>query len=100
MEADRFTHQFREGSSFADIIDLYSFDKELRVLLFTAIQTIEVSVRTKNNQSTLLFNLVHFGLWTKIMRPMGCVSQRTWLLSVREVSRSHDDFITKHFPQV
>ena len=38
FEADRFTHQFREGSSFADIIDLYSFDKELRVLLFTAIQ--------------------------------------------------------------
>ena len=47
FEADRITHQFREGSSFADIIDLYSFDKELRALLFTAIQTIEVSVRTK-----------------------------------------------------
>ena len=47
FETDRFTHQFREGSSFTDIIDLYSFDKQLRVLLFTAIQTIEVSVRTK-----------------------------------------------------
>ena len=29
------------------IIDLYSFDKQLRALLFTAIQTIEVAVRTK-----------------------------------------------------
>ncbi len=47
FETDRFTHQFREGSSFADIIGLYSFDKQLRVLLFTAIQTVEVSVRTK-----------------------------------------------------
>ena len=37
FETDRFSHQFREGSSFADVIDLYSFDKELRALLFTAI---------------------------------------------------------------
>ena len=47
FEADHTTHQFREGCRFADIIDLYSFDKQLRALLFTAIQTIEVSVRTK-----------------------------------------------------
>ena len=47
FEVDHITHQFREDSNFADVIDLYSFDKELRALLFTAIQTIEVSVRTK-----------------------------------------------------
>lgn len=42
FEADHTTHQFREGCRFADIIDLYSFDKQLRALLFTAIQTIAV----------------------------------------------------------
>ena len=47
FEIDRFTHQFKDGSSYADVIDLYFFDKQLRALLFTAIQTIEVSVRTK-----------------------------------------------------
>lgn len=47
FETDRFSHQFREGSNFTDVIDLYFFDKELRGLLFTAVQTIEVSVRTK-----------------------------------------------------
>ena len=47
FEIDRSTHQFRKDCSFADVIDLYSFDKKLRALLFTAIQTIEVSVRTK-----------------------------------------------------
>ncbi|MDC7981703.1 Abi family protein [Bacteroides faecis] len=47
FEIDHFTHQFREGSCFSDIVKLYSFDKQLRALLFTAIQTIEVSVRTK-----------------------------------------------------
>ena len=47
FEIDHFTHQFRAGSCFSNIVKLYSFDKELRALLFTAIQTIEVSVRTK-----------------------------------------------------
>ena len=47
FEADQTTHQFKEGTCFADIVSLYSFDKQLKALLFTAIQTIEVSVRTK-----------------------------------------------------
>ena len=64
FEIDHFTHQFRAGSCFSDIVKLYSFDKELRALLFTAIQTIEVSVRTK------IMNLAHFGLWMKAIRPM------------------------------
>ena len=37
FEADHTTHQFRDGCRFVDIIDLYSFDKQLRALLFTAI---------------------------------------------------------------
>ena len=41
FEIDHFTHQFREGSCFSDIVKLYSFDKQLRALLFTAIQTIK-----------------------------------------------------------
>ena len=45
FETDQTTHQFKKGSCFADIVSLYSFDKQLRTLLFTAIQTIEVSVR-------------------------------------------------------
>lgn len=44
---DKSTHQFVEGSKFTDITDLYFFDKQLRALLFSAIQTIEIAVRTK-----------------------------------------------------
>lgn len=47
FEIDRTTHHFKDGCRFVDVIELYSFDKQLRVLLFTAIQTIEVTVRTK-----------------------------------------------------
>ncbi|WP_455625945.1 Abi family protein [Parabacteroides sp.] len=96
FEIDRTTHQFRGNSCFADIIDLYSFDKQLRALLFMAIQTIEVSVRTKiikhfahefgafwfmdENYST---NEVRFAANLSVIR--------------KEVSRSHDDFIIEHF---
>lgn len=47
LEVDKTTHLFKKGSCFADIIAFYSFDKQLSVLLFTIIQTIEVAVRTK-----------------------------------------------------
>ena len=72
FEADHTTHQFREGCRFADIIDLYSFDKQLRALLFTAIQTIEVAVRTKIIKHFAL-EFGAFGLWTKTLPPMRLV---------------------------
>lgn len=59
FETDHTTHQFRDGCRFVDIIDLYSFDKQLRALLFTAIQAIEIAVRTKIIKH---LNLEHFGL--------------------------------------
>ncbi len=96
FEADRFTHQFREGSSFADIIDLYSFDKELRVLLFTAIQTIEVSVRTK----IIKYFALQFGAFWFMDENYATNGMRfaaNLAVIRKEVSRSHDDFITKHF---
>ena len=47
MESDRLTHQFKQGSHFKDIVDCYYFDKELKALLFSAIQSIEVAMRAK-----------------------------------------------------
>lgn len=47
FEADHATHQFRPGVSFDDVIQLYSFDRELRLLVLDAIERIEVSVRTQ-----------------------------------------------------
>lgn len=40
------SEHFIDGAKFQDIIDLYVFDKKLRVLLLDAIERIEVSVRT------------------------------------------------------
>ncbi|MBP3511321.1 MAG: Abi family protein [Prevotella sp.] len=96
LEADRITHRFRDGSCFADIADLYSFDKQLRALLFTAIQTIEVSIRTK-----IIKHFAHeFGAFWFMDGNYATNELRfTANLAVirKEVARSHDDFITEHF---
>ena len=38
-------HAFKEGTSFEDVVDLYVFDRELRLLIMDAVERIEVSVR-------------------------------------------------------
>lgn len=40
-------HRFKPGVSFEDIINVYSFDRELRLLLLDAIERIEISLRTQ-----------------------------------------------------
>ncbi len=47
MQEDRERHVFQDGSRFEDVIARYSFDKELRLILFDAIETIEIALRTK-----------------------------------------------------
>ena len=40
-------HSFKEGIFFEDIIELYVFDRKLRILVFDAIEKIEIALRTK-----------------------------------------------------
>lgn len=47
FEADHATHQFKLSTNFEDILNLYVFDRELRLLVMDAIERIEVSVRTQ-----------------------------------------------------
>jgi abortive infection bacteriophage resistance protein len=47
MESDKQTHNFKPNSSFDNALSLYYFDKELRALIFTAVQSIEIALRTK-----------------------------------------------------
>lgn len=47
FEADHGTHAFRPGIRFADVLNLYVFDRELRLLVLDAIERVEVSVRSQ-----------------------------------------------------
>jgi abortive infection bacteriophage resistance protein len=44
-QSDRTNHIFKAGTTIDEIIDLYNFDRELRLLLLDAIERIEVSFR-------------------------------------------------------
>ena len=96
MEADKQTHQFKPGSTFENAIALYEFDNALRQLLFTAIQRIEVALRSKIIQH---FSM-HYGAFWFMQMPLHD-SEHRFLENLgaldREVSRSKEDFIKEHF---
>lgn len=45
-ESDHANHQFQVNTNFEDILNLYIFDRELRILVLDAIERLEVSIRT------------------------------------------------------
>ncbi|AHG72200.1 Abi-like protein [Mannheimia sp. USDA-ARS-USMARC-1261] len=48
------SHQFKPDTKFNDILNLYIFDRELRLIVLDAIERIEVSIRTKiNNEMSI-----------------------------------------------
>jgi len=47
MQDDVTTHTFKPNTYFEDIIDRYNFDRRLRLILFDAIERIEIALRTK-----------------------------------------------------
>ena len=95
MEEDRQSHLYRSGSTFEQAINLYLFDKELRQLIFTAIQDIEISLRTKMIQ---VFSMEYGAFWfmdSSLFKNeeffQGCLDNIK-----KEVSRSNEDFIKDH----
>ena len=60
FETDEATHLLASGTSLDDIISLYTFDRELRSIIFTAIQDIEVALRTRIIH---FFSLSHGAFW-------------------------------------
>lgn len=47
FESDHKSHQFKPKTHFEDIVNLYVFDRELRLLVLDAIERIEVSLRSQ-----------------------------------------------------
>jgi abortive infection bacteriophage resistance protein len=60
MQSDRDNHIFAPDTCFEDVIARYSFDGQLRLILFKAIEFIEIALRTK-----LIYHLsqAYGGLW-------------------------------------
>ncbi len=96
MEQDKVTHIFKPNSHFDNAIDLYYFDKKLRALIFTAIQSFEVALRSKLIHYYSLkygaFWLIDRGLFSDKKIFSDCTMRIQ-----QEVYRSKEDFIQEHF---
>ena len=96
LEADKETHQMKSSATFEKGVAMYQFDTELRMILFSAIQKLEIALRTKMIQQ---FSMSHGAFW---IMDMGVANSEKKFLDnlnslVREVGRSKEDFIKEHF---
>ena len=96
MEADKVNHIFKPNSLFDNAVDLYEFGRELRSLIFSAIQAVEIALRSKMIHH---ISLVYGSFWfadetlfrnTDIFN--GCLQHIR-----QEVDRSREDFIVDHY---
>lgn len=95
MQADKSIHTFKPNSRFEDVVNLYNFDRELRILLFDVIEKIEISLRTK-----MIYHLSHeFDAWwfqnTELFSDTLALVE-TLAAMQEEISRSKDTFIKEH----
>lgn len=95
MQEDKELHLFKKDSKFTDVIHLYNFDRELRLLLFDVIEKIEISLRTK-----LIYHLSHeFDPWwfqnTELFIDTQALIKTLYTIQ-EEVERSKDTFIKEH----
>ena len=96
MESDKINHIFKPGSTFENAIDHYYFDKELRTLIFTVIQSAEVGIRALMSHP---ISMAHGAFW--YLDPALCFSQRLFADNQaniqREVAPSKEDFIKENY---
>lgn len=87
--------RYKQTATFEKAVVLYDFDAKLRMLLFSTIQQIEISLRSKIiNQ----FSLAHGAFW--FSDPELAIDKHKFTENLstldRELQRSKDDFIKEH----
>ena len=98
MQSDKEQHIFKPNSKFEDVVALYNFDAELRLLLFDVIEKIEISLRTK-----LIYHLsIEIDPWwfqnhDLFVDTMAHTKTLAGLEEEITRSRSKDPTIKKHF---
>lgn len=85
-------NRFSDGVCISEIVSIYKFDKELRLLLLDAIEQIEVSVRTQFAYQLSAKYGAHFHLDENLFSKRH-IYQKTIHKLHEEVGRSQEDFI-------
>lgn len=96
LQDDKVNHHFVPESYFEDVIDLYNFDRHFRLIIFNAIERIEIALRTKliyhlslgygadwYTNSTIFQDLNRFNSFVEKIKA--------------DMSNSSEEFIVKHY---
>ncbi len=99
FEADHASHAFKSGTRFADVLNLYVFDRELRLLILDAIERIEVSIR-----ASWAYTLAHrYGAHAHLDANLFKKPARNWDYTQQiqkletEARKSHETFLQHHY---
>ena len=96
MQADKVQHIFKPNSTFENIISIYNFDRELRLLIYDVIERIEIGFRTK-----LIYHVSHeVSPWwfEDALHFKNKVEHTETLLSIdRELKQTKEVFIKEHY---
>ena len=96
FEIDSASHELVTGTSLHDVLSLYAFDRELRGVIFAAIQDIEIALRTRIIHH---FSMAHGAFWfmNDVLFNDIKIFQRCLSSLQNEVERSKEDFLLEHF---
>ncbi|MCC5813918.1 MAG: Abi family protein [Leptospira sp.] len=96
MQDDKVNHHFSDGSYFEDVIDLYNFDRHFRLIVFNAIERIEIALRTKMIYHLSLSHESEWYLDSSLFPNKKYFSKFQSKLH-EELDRSSEEFIVKHY---
>ncbi|SHJ61903.1 Abortive infection bacteriophage resistance protein [Reichenbachiella agariperforans] len=95
MQLDFSKHKFHPNSYFEDVIDRYNFDRHLRLILFDAIERIEIALRT---QMIYHLSLSYGSLWYQDANlfPNTIIHAKNLTSLMKEFGYSQEVFIVDH----
>ncbi|MBQ9475425.1 MAG: Abi family protein [Bacteroidales bacterium] len=96
LEADKETHSYKPGAKFETAQSLYKFDADLRMLVFSSIQSLEIALRSFIIQN---FTMQYGPGWFSDEHLVINKFRHTENLSnlVQELDRTKEDFIHDHY---
>ena len=96
MQADKVEHIFEDNTFFEDVIDLYNFDRNFRLIVFNAIERIEIALRTKLIYHLSLAYGPHWHYDSTLFQNSHHHSNFIDKLE-KDIDDSSEEFIVKHF---
>lgn len=96
LQTPKTNHLYKSGSAFKDVMNIYRFDRKLRLLMFNEIEKIEVAIRSTIVNITAEDTNNPFWITTSEVFADKNRFQRMMSLTDKEYNRSREDFI-QHF---